>query len=74
MKNLAIEGMTMIVVTHEMAFARDVSSRVIFMDSGVICEEGSADVIFSNPTQPRTKEFLSRFFAFLSFFALFFIF
>ena len=62
MRDLANSGFTMMVVTHEMAFARDVSSRVIFMDSGVICEEGSADVVFTSPKQQRTKEFLSRFF------------
>lgn len=62
MKSLANDGITMIIVTHEMAFARDVSSEVIFMDSGVICEQGSPDVIFTNPKQKRTQDFLSRFF------------
>lgn len=58
MKDLAKEGMTMIVVTHEMSFARDVADRIIFMDEGVIVEEGSADVIFNNPKEERTKRFL----------------
>lgn len=61
MKNLAKEGMTMIIVTHEMAFARDVSTRVVFMDKGVIAEDGPPQQIFLNPQNPRTKEFLSRF-------------
>ena len=61
MKQLALEGMTMIVVTHEMAFAKQVSSRVIFMNEGYICEEGKPNDIFTNPKQERTKEFLSRF-------------
>ena len=61
MKDLAQEGLTMIVVTHEMEFARDVSNRVIFMDQGVIAEEGSPQDIFSNPKEERTKEFLQRF-------------
>lgn len=61
MKQLALEGMTMIVVTHEMAFAKEVSSRVIFMNEGYICEQGTPNDIFTNPQQPRTKEFLSRF-------------
>ena len=61
MKQLASEGMTMIVVTHEMAFAREVSSRVIFMDNGYICEEGNPESIFTNPQQERTKEFLKRY-------------
>lgn len=61
MKNLANEGMTMIVVTHEMEFAKNVSSRVIFMDNGYICEEGKPEDIFTNPTQERTKEFLKRY-------------
>lgn len=62
MKSLASEGLTMLVVTHEMAFARDVSKRVIFMDRGRIEEEGDPSVIFTNPEKPRTKEFLSRYF------------
>ena len=61
MKELAKEGLTMIVVTHEMEFARDVSSRVIFMDKGVIAEAGSPQDIFTNPKEERTKEFLQRF-------------
>ena len=61
MKQLAQEGMTMIVVTHEMAFAREVSSRVIFMNAGYICEEGNPEDIFTNPQQDRTKEFLKRY-------------
>ena len=61
MKELAQEGLTMIVVTHEMEFARDVSSRVIFMDKGVIAGAGSAQDIFTNPKEERTKEFLQRF-------------
>lgn len=61
MKNLAEEGLTMIVVTHEMAFARDVSTHVVYMNNGVICEEGTSDDIFKNPQKPETKEFLSRF-------------
>ena len=61
MRAIASEGMTMLVVTHEMAFARDVSSRVVFMADGVICEEGTPEQIFSTPKQERTKEFLARF-------------
>ena len=61
MKRLAGEGFTMLVVTHEMAFARDVSSRVIFMDGGVILEDASPEEIFNNPKQARTREFLSRY-------------
>ncbi len=60
MKDLAKSGLTMVVVTHEMAFARDVSSKVVFMDGGVIVEEGSPEVIFNSPKEARTKEFLSR--------------
>jgi ABC-type polar amino acid transport system ATPase subunit len=60
MKGLAKSGYTMIVVTHEMAFARDVSDRVIFMDGGIILEEGAPAEIFTNPKMERTKEFLSR--------------
>lgn len=62
MRTLASTGLTMLVVTHEMAFARDVSTRVVFMDSGVICEEGAPELIFKEPKEKRTKEFLSRFF------------
>ena len=61
MRNLANEGLTMIVVTHEMAFARDVSSQVVFMADGVICEEGTPADIFENPQNAKTREFLSRF-------------
>ena len=61
MKALAESGMTMLVVTHEMAFARDVSHRVVYMNGGVICEQGSPEQIFSNPTKPETAEFLARF-------------
>ena len=61
MKNLANEGMTMMVVTHEMSFAKDVSTHVIFMDNGVILEEGTPDEIFNNPQKERTKEFLKRY-------------
>ena len=61
MKELANEGLTMVIVTHEMSFARDVSTKTIFMDQGVIAESGTPDVLFSNPLNPRTKEFLSRF-------------
>ena len=61
MRDLAQRGMTMIVVTHEMAFARDVSSHVVFMDGGVIAEEGTPQQLFEAPQNPRTQEFLSRF-------------
>ncbi len=61
MRSLADGGMTMLVVTHEMAFARDVSNHVVFMSEGVICEEGDPKEVFSNPKQQRTQEFLSRF-------------
>ena len=61
MRDLASNGMTMVVVTHEMAFARDVSSHVVFMADGLICEEGAPAELFSDPKQPRTREFLSRF-------------
>ena len=63
MKALAKTGLTMIVVTHEMGFARDVSDRVIFMDGGYILEDSTPDKIFSHPKQARTQEFLSRYFA-----------
>ena len=62
MKTLVREGLTMLVVTHEMAFARDVSSRTVFMKDGVIWEDGSPDQIFGSPKCPETKEFLARFF------------
>ena len=60
MRELAASGLTMLVVTHEMAFARDVSKRVIFMDEGLIAEDGDPQELFTNPKQPRTREFLSR--------------
>ena len=60
-KELAAEHMTMVIVTHEMAFARDVSDHIIFMDGGVIVEEGNPDQVINHPTQERTKLFLSRF-------------
>ncbi|MFS1663000.1 amino acid ABC transporter ATP-binding protein [Streptococcus sp. zg-JUN1979] len=61
MQELAKSGLTMIIVTHEMEFARDVSDRVIFMDKGLIAEEGTPQQIFENPQEERTKEFLQRF-------------
>lgn len=61
MQELSQTGLTMIIVTHEMEFARDVSDRVIFMDQGVIAEQGSPEQIFENPKEERTKEFLKRF-------------
>lgn len=61
MKRLVQEGLTMIIVTHEMAFARDVSSHVVYMADGIIEEEGSPEQIFSDPQNPKTKEFLGRF-------------
>lgn len=61
MKQLAEAGMTMIVVTHEMGFAREVSTKTIFMDQGLIVEEGSSQNLFDHPKEPRTKEFLSRY-------------
>lgn len=60
MKNLADSGLTMLVVTHEMAFARDVANKVVFMDGGIIVEQGSPDEIFTAPKEERTKAFLSR--------------
>lgn len=60
MKDLAESGLTMLVVTHEMAFARDVANKVVFMDGGVIVEQGSPDEIFTSPKEDRTKAFLSR--------------
>jgi ABC-type polar amino acid transport system ATPase subunit len=60
MKQLAQEGMTMVVVTHEMGFAREVADRVLFMDEGVIVEEGTPEQIFSNPQNARTKDFLNK--------------
>ncbi len=61
MRGLANEGMTMLVVTHEMAFARDVSTRVLYMNSGVICEQGSPTEVFGNPQRQETRDFLARF-------------
>jgi len=60
MEELAKDGMTMIVVTHEMGFARHVADRVIFIDKGVIVEENTPEGIFANPKNPRTQEFLSK--------------
>ena len=60
MKDLASSGLTMLVVTHEMGFARDVCDRVVFMDGGVIVESGAPEVIFTQPEHPRTREFLAR--------------
>ena len=60
MKELAKDGMTMVVVTHEMGFAREVSNRVIFLDDGVIAEEGTPDQIFGNPQSERLKSFLAK--------------
>ena len=61
MRGLADRGMTMLVVTHEMAFARDVSSHVVYMNQGVICEEGTPEQVFGNPQKQETQDFLSRF-------------
>ena len=61
MKSLAKEGMTMVVVTHEMAFAKEVSDRVVFMDQGVILEQGTPQEVFGSPGEARTREFLSRY-------------
>ncbi|MBR3873578.1 MAG: amino acid ABC transporter ATP-binding protein [Clostridia bacterium] len=60
MKQLAEEGMTMVVVTHEMGFAREVADRVLFMDEGIVMEEGTPEQIFSNPQNPRTQDFLRK--------------
>jgi len=60
MKGLAIDGMTMVVVTHEMGFAKEVGSRVLFMDDGYIVEDGTPEEVFNNPTNQRTKEFLAK--------------
>ena len=60
MKELAHEGMTMVIVTHEMGFAREVADRVLFMDGGYILEEGTPEQVFGNPQNPRTKDFLSK--------------
>ena len=61
MKELADSGLTMVIVTHEMDFAREVSDRVIFMDQGVVAESGTPDQIFVHPKEDRTKAFLTRF-------------
>ena len=60
MKNLADDGMTMVVVTHEMGFAREVASKVLFIDEGIIMEEGTPEEVFGNPKSPRLKDFLSK--------------
>ena len=60
MKSLAEEGMTMIIVTHEMGFAKEVANRVLFIDEGLILEEGAPEEFFANPQNPRLKEFLSK--------------
>ena len=60
MKELAHEGMTMVVVTHEMGFAREVGSRVVFMDQGKILEQNTPEALFSNPQHPRLQDFLSK--------------
>ncbi|MBR4110015.1 MAG: amino acid ABC transporter ATP-binding protein, partial [Oscillospiraceae bacterium] len=60
MKELAADGMTMVVVTHEMGFAKEVGSRVIFMDEGKILEENTPETLFSNPQNPRLQDFLSK--------------
>ena len=61
MKQLAEEGMTMVVVTHEMTFAKEVSNRVVFMDKGIILEEGTPQEIFGAPKNERTRDFLKRY-------------
>ncbi|MGN1002041.1 MAG: amino acid ABC transporter ATP-binding protein, partial [Oscillospiraceae bacterium] len=63
MRRLADTGMTMLVVTHEMAFARDVSNHVVYMNGGVICEEGAPAQVFGDPQRQETRDFLSRFLA-----------
>jgi polar amino acid transport system ATP-binding protein len=60
MRDLAHEGMTMIVVSHEMGFAREVADRIVFMDEGCVIETGSPEHFFKNPEHPRTKRFLSQ--------------
>jgi len=60
MKNLAREGMTMVVVTHEMGFAREVAQRVLFMDEGLILEEGTPEDFYQNPQNERAQQFLSK--------------
>ena len=60
MKQLALNRITMVVVTHEMGFAREVGDRIFFIDGGVISEQGTPDELFGHPQQPRTREFLSK--------------
>ena len=60
MKQLVVEGMTMVIVSHEMGFAREVGDRILFMDEGQILEEGSPDQLFNHPQNPRTRDFLSK--------------
>ena len=60
MRKLADDGMTMVVVTHEMGFAREVANRVLFMDAGEVIEQGTPEEIFGNPQNPRTQSFLSK--------------
>ncbi len=60
MKQLVLEGMTMVVVTHEMAFAREMGDRILFMDGGIIAEENTPDVLFNHPVCERTRSFLSK--------------
>ena len=59
-RDLAVEGMTMVLVTHEMGFAREVADRVLFMADGVIKEQGTPEELFGNPQDPRTKDFLNK--------------
>lgn len=67
MKNVAKQGITMLVVTHELSFAQDIADKVIFMDGGVVVEEDTPEEIFNNPKEERTKQFLSRIIAAKSF-------
>ena len=60
MKELAADGMTMVVVTHEMGFAREVGNRILFMDGGKILEQGAPEAVFGNPQNPRLRDFLSK--------------
>ena len=60
MRRLVAEGMTMMVVTHEMAFAREVADRVVFMDDGIVVEEGRPEAVLGDPQHPRTRDFLAR--------------
>ena len=59
-KQLVTDGMTIVIVSHEMGFVREVSTRVLFMDGGLICEENTPEELFSNPKNPRTKDFLGK--------------